>query len=112
MAHRNKLVTSDDLELDNISETMPFEFNNEIVIKEEYLPALQKFGFKPDYINNCLKNNELNHCNASYHLLQKNQKQIVGDDEFIDTDSSINSQTWIRRKIISNRIIWLICKIN
>ena len=71
MEKRNKQIRADELEIDNIPLDKDIEFSDEIKVDTKIVETLKTYGFKPDYISTCLHKNELNHCNAAYHLLQK-----------------------------------------
>ena len=48
-------------------------FSSTMVLDDKYIKYMENFGYKKEYIQKCILNNELNYCHATYYLLLNSQ---------------------------------------
>ena len=51
-------------------------YSSTTIIDENILKIMENFGYKKEYIQKCLTNNEINYCSATYYLLS-NASEII-----------------------------------
>ena len=44
------------------------------VIDENILKNMENLGYKKEYVQNCITNNKINYCSATYYLLSTSQE--------------------------------------
>ena len=48
-------------------------YSSTMVLDDKYIKYMENFGYKKEYIQKCILNNELNYCHATYYLLLNSQ---------------------------------------
>ena len=51
-------------------------YSSTAIIDENILKNMENFGYKKEYIQKCITNNEINYCSATYYLLS-NSSEII-----------------------------------
>ena len=51
-------------------------YSSTAIIDENILKSMETFGYKKEYIQKCITNNEINYCSATYYLLSSSSEMI------------------------------------
>ena len=52
-------------------------YSSTAIIDENILKNMENFGYKKEYIQKCLNNNDINYCTATYYLLSSSSEIIT-----------------------------------
>ena len=52
-------------------------YSSTAIIDENILKNMENFGYKKEYIQKCITNNEINYCSATYYLLSSASEIIT-----------------------------------
>ena len=50
--------------------------SNSIILDENIVIIMENFGYKKEYIQKCIINNDINYCFATYYLLLNSSKSF------------------------------------
>ena len=52
-------------------------YSSTAIIDENILKNMENFGYKKEYIQKCITNNDINYCSATYYLLSSSSEIIT-----------------------------------
>ena len=60
----------------NIVNTLP-STSSTIIFDENILKTMEVLGYKKEYVQKCIANNEVNYCSATYYLLCSSTESVA-----------------------------------